>query len=402
MRNIHNKTTWHFFITSVLILALAVFSAEKVCAQRDSLPYAADGVHPLVGKKAPDFTLKDVNGKEVKLSDFKDKVVLLSFFGTWSKLSRKQILHLKKLHNQHHKSGLVLIGITVKKNSEKLKQFALEQRLPYPILIGNRKTFKKYKVGGVLDTYYLDVEGKVSVRDVGFKPGAEKKMEARIKKLLKLVPEQRTSIQRYLEEGKGRHTGRLTDIGGFRTAHGKSIKRGFIYRASFQPYTLPDQETIRQFKLVIDYRLDDESPLQRNAFRKLNGTKMIRLPFWAYPTRQEAAEHWDTERPEIFAEIIRKCPQEIRQTFSLLSDEDNYPVLYFCSYGIHRATIISAILYLALGVPEETILDATSLRLMLKTVFREINKSGGITGYLKRIGVSNEEITAFQKIMLER
>jgi hypothetical protein len=190
------------------------------------------------------------------------------------------------------------------------------------------------------------------------------------------------------------------------------LKEKFGYRASFQPYILPDSRVIHQFKLIIDYRLDDESPLQRNVLRKSNGAKMIRLRFWAYPTRREADERWHTERPEIFAKAIRKCPQEIRRTFSLLADENNYPALYFCSYGAHRATIISAILYLALGVSEETILDIIpepflmanhpdSLRFMLKTVFGEINKSGGITEYLKRIGVTREEIAAFKKIMLE-
>jgi len=112
---------------------------------------------------------------------------MLSFFGTWSKLSRKQIPHLKKLHKQYHKSGLVLLGITAVRNRKKLRQFALKQELPYPILIGDRKIFKAYKVGAVPDTYYIDVDGKVSARDVGFKPGAGKRMEARIKKLLKRV-----------------------------------------------------------------------------------------------------------------------------------------------------------------------------------------------------------------------
>jgi len=53
--------------------------------------------------------------------------------------------------------------------------------------MGDRETFRAYKVGGVPDTYYIDVDGKVSARDVGIKPGAGKRMEARIKKLLKKV-----------------------------------------------------------------------------------------------------------------------------------------------------------------------------------------------------------------------
>ena len=197
-----------------------------------------------------------------------------------------------------------------------------------------------------------------------------------------------------------RRTGGLTDIGGAKTATGKRIKRGLIYRASFQPMALPDQETTNQFKLIIDYRLDDESPLSRNIIQQSNGTEMIRLRFWAYPTRREADKHWHNEQPAIFAQTIRKSSQEIRRTFALLADKHNYPLLYFCSYGIHRATMISSILYLALGVPEESIL-ATSGSMMLKAVFDEIKKSGGIIGYLKSIGVSEKEIERFRQIMLE-
>lgn len=80
-----------------------------------------------------------------------------------------------------------MLGITAEKNRKKLGKFVLKQRLSYPILMGNRKTFKAYKVGGMPDTYYIDIAGKVVARDVGFKKSSEKKMEARIKKLLEMA-----------------------------------------------------------------------------------------------------------------------------------------------------------------------------------------------------------------------
>ena len=81
----------------------------------------------------------------------------------------------------------MLLGITAEKNRKKLGQFALKQGLSYPILIGDRKIFKAYKVGGVPDIYYIDADGKVSTRDVGFKPGGKKKMEAQVKNLLVVI-----------------------------------------------------------------------------------------------------------------------------------------------------------------------------------------------------------------------
>jgi len=278
---------------------------------------------------------------------------------------------------------------------------------------GNAKDASPYRNHGKLKGDATTVPiGSSDWRSLPLKQISKTVQKVKLHNRVRVVPEQNTQVQRRSKEVKVRPTRGLTDIGGPKTADGKRIKRGLIYRASFHPYVLPDQKTISQFKLIIDYRLDDESPLQRNVFRESNGTKMIRLRFWAYPTRREADQHWHTERPAIFAKAIRKSPKEIRRTFSLLADENNYPVLYFCSYGIHRATMISSILYLALDGSEEAILDATneprlmsnnpgSLRCMLKTVFGEINKPGGITEYFKKIGVSEQEITAFQQIMLE-
>ena len=212
-------------------------------------------------------------------------------------------------------------------------------------------------------------------------------------------------------DSKEYRASRFEDIGELTTIRGERIKKDRIYRGAFPPYRLPNRATMRRFKLFIDYRLDDESSLQRNVFRKSRGAKMIRLRFWAYPTRWEADAHWYTGRPEIFAQAIRKCPKEIRRTFAILADEKNYPVLYCCSYGHHRSVMIQAILYLALGVSEQAILDIIhepffvshrdSLRTMLQTVFGEINRSGDIKKYLKKIGVPDEDLAKFRKIMLE-
>jgi peroxiredoxin len=81
----------------------------------------------------------------------------------------------------------VLLGITAEKDVDKLQKFAQKQGLSYPILMGDWKIFKAYKVGGVPDIYYIDPEGKVNARNVGLKPDAEKNMESQIKKLLDMI-----------------------------------------------------------------------------------------------------------------------------------------------------------------------------------------------------------------------
>ena len=82
-----------------------------------------------------------------------------------------------------------MIGITSKKNAEQVQKFVKLSGLTYPIIPGNRKQFKVYKVTGIPTTYYIDKDGKVCYCDVGARSGNEKNMEARIERMLKASKE---------------------------------------------------------------------------------------------------------------------------------------------------------------------------------------------------------------------
>ena len=139
---------------------------------------------PDVDQEAPDFTLKSLDDKEVKLSEFKGKVVLLHFFATFSKASKKQLPQMEKLHQDYKERGLVVIGITVETNSEKVQTFAKQNQLSYPILLNARKVFKDYKLGQIPDVCLINKEGTISGLYLGFNPCNEGKIEAEIECLL--------------------------------------------------------------------------------------------------------------------------------------------------------------------------------------------------------------------------
>jgi len=150
--------------------------------------YAADGVHPLVGEKPTDFTLRNLDGKEVSLSESKDKIILLHFFATFSKASLKQFPQMQKLHEEHSKRGLVVIGVTPEKNDDKVKKFARQNKLSYPILLDGWKVFKDYKLGQIPDVCIIDRKFAISAMYVGFNPCNEMRIEAEIKELLVTIP----------------------------------------------------------------------------------------------------------------------------------------------------------------------------------------------------------------------
>jgi thiol-disulfide isomerase/thioredoxin len=88
------------------------------------------------GKAAPlQFTLKDMNGVDVKLASFKGKVILLNFWATWCGPCRAEIPSLIELQKQYA-DDLVVLGFSVDDPIDKLKPYAKEFQINYPILVG--------------------------------------------------------------------------------------------------------------------------------------------------------------------------------------------------------------------------------------------------------------------------
>ena len=137
----------------------------------------------LIGKPAPDFTLKDLNGNPVSLSDFKGKPVVLNFWATWCGPCRAEIPHMDALYKKYKDQGLVIIGMNDESDYAKVKAFAKEQ-ISYLVLLDGQAQFQAYGVRGIPCTYYIDKEGIVRHRDVGFGPGGEREFERKIMELL--------------------------------------------------------------------------------------------------------------------------------------------------------------------------------------------------------------------------
>ena len=85
--------------------------------------------------QAPDFTLRTVQGDLFNLSDFKGKVVLLNFWGTWCGPCRREIPDFNKLHDKYQKDGLEIVGITITSGSpERIYNFMKEWDIEYTVL----------------------------------------------------------------------------------------------------------------------------------------------------------------------------------------------------------------------------------------------------------------------------
>ena len=135
-------------------------------------------------KQAPEFTLLDINGNKVNLSDFKGKVVILDFWATWCPPCIAEIPHFIELYDEYKNRGLEVIGISVDWNGQRVvPPFAKESGINYILLLGDDEVADLY--GGIISiptTFILDREGGIRKRYMGYRD--KEVFERDIKELL--------------------------------------------------------------------------------------------------------------------------------------------------------------------------------------------------------------------------
>jgi thiol-disulfide isomerase/thioredoxin len=122
-----------------------------------------------------DFTLPGLDGNPVKLADFKGKLVIADIWGTWCPPCRAEIPHFIKLQ-ETYPNDLAIVGLNYEGEEgeevvEKIRTFATEQGINYPLVIGDQATQDQVpEFGGFPTTLFIDREGKVRLKIVGLHP----------------------------------------------------------------------------------------------------------------------------------------------------------------------------------------------------------------------------------------
>lgn len=135
-------------LVSTLLLASVLSLSSKEARGGDT---ETQRLTPTAGAPmAPDFSLKDLNGKSRSLKDYRGKVVLLNFTTTWCPYCKKDIPNLKKLHDAMKGKDFELIAVYVFESQKKVAAFAEKYSLPYTILIdSDASAARTYGVRGV-------------------------------------------------------------------------------------------------------------------------------------------------------------------------------------------------------------------------------------------------------------
>lgn len=156
-----------FFAMFFLVSGIAIFLFAK--------PKAEDMKHAEFSDQqpAPDFVLKDISGKDVKLSDFRGKIVILNFWATWCGPCRKEIPDFIDMQTQYSKDGLQFVGISLDaEGAEAVNRYISKTKINfnYPILVGNNDIADKFGgMNAIPVTFLIDRKGLIRNHYIGMR-----------------------------------------------------------------------------------------------------------------------------------------------------------------------------------------------------------------------------------------
>lgn len=164
-------------LNRIILLVLFVFSVSSVSntwsvTKLTSSNFISINAEEKEGDKAPDFALKSVDGKIIKLSDYKGKIIILDFWATWCPPCRRGVPDLISIQNEF-KKDVVVIGISLdrEKTIKDVPGFIKDYGINYPVVYGDDKVTIDY--GGIRSiptSFVIDRKGNVVDSHIGLVP----------------------------------------------------------------------------------------------------------------------------------------------------------------------------------------------------------------------------------------
>jgi len=145
---------------------------------------ASTSVDEATLEPAPDFELKSLDGRAVKLSDFRGKVVVLNFWATWCAPCRVETPWLVDLYRQYKEQGLEVVGVSMDDgDQEHVADFVKEMGINYTVIMGNHTVGDAYGGARFLpQTFFIGRDGKIIKHSFGIKSKSD--LEEAIKQSL--------------------------------------------------------------------------------------------------------------------------------------------------------------------------------------------------------------------------
>lgn len=146
-----------------------------------------------LGEAAPDFNLRDIDGKAVPLSQFKGKVVLINFWATWCAPCQVEMPHLQKFYDELKGDGLVVLSISTDdaRSASQVKPLIKRNGYTFPVLLDKETAVvAQYNPSKVLPySVLLDRDHRIRAVHQGYSPGDEVSLHAELLAMLGVSPD---------------------------------------------------------------------------------------------------------------------------------------------------------------------------------------------------------------------
>lgn len=125
-------------------------------------------IAPEIGAQAPDFALRDLEGNEVRLSDYRGKTVLLTFWATWCGPCRLEMPTFEDRYQELKDDGFTVLGLNYDEPVEDVSAFRDELGLSFPLLLDPGGSVQRlYRIRGYPSSIFVDDQGVVRIVHIG-------------------------------------------------------------------------------------------------------------------------------------------------------------------------------------------------------------------------------------------
>ncbi|MBL8330422.1 MAG: TlpA family protein disulfide reductase [Rubrivivax sp.] len=134
----------------------------------------------------PDFTLRQLNGPNLRLQEQRGQVVMVNFWATWCGPCRQELPHLNRLQQTYARSGFVMLGVNVDDDPGKATALATQLGLRFPVLFDtSKRVIGQWNLSAMPSTVLIDRQGRVRHLHRGYRQGLEQTYDEQIRGLLK-------------------------------------------------------------------------------------------------------------------------------------------------------------------------------------------------------------------------
>ena len=159
-------------IKIAIVILLTVFvlaGCDNSTSPSASTPVATVAKGRLIGHVAPDFTLTNIAGQQVSLSQYRGKIVVLNFWATWCPPCREEMPSMEALYQKYKDQGLVMLAVNVDENGESaVKKFLMKTPYSFPILLDSENVAQNiYGVFRFPESFIIDREGVIVEKIIG-------------------------------------------------------------------------------------------------------------------------------------------------------------------------------------------------------------------------------------------